>query len=260
MRKTRREIARDEGGKDVNRDFLIDLETSALVYPSRLFDTLRKDFSGRTDLENYALGPPVKTYGPNIKVTAILGFVGLFPCLLAFAVANEIKDPTAWTIFYALSALYGGIFLRQLRSRVWLHETGITYRSMFSRGEIQWLDMERLYFGAHEIHVHYIPLGTFYRLKLVSTQMHKAMQSFESGQLDFGAIRVGRSKGVIIKKWYSDKAIPWQEIEAYEHTDAYFKFHRFKKHFAVSVSSERIANAHVLHALLDRVMPRVWQR
>jgi hypothetical protein len=90
--------------------------------------------------------------------------------------------------------------------------------------------------------------------------MHKAMQSFESGQLDFGAIRVSRSKGVTIKKWYSDKEIPWQEIEAYEHTDTYFKLHRFKKHFAVSVLSERIANAHVLHALLDGVMHRVWQR
>ena len=264
------------------------LKPAPLYIPSRLFETLRNDFPGRADLENYTLGPPVKTYGPNIKVTAILGVVGLFPCLLAFAVANDIKDPTAWTVFYALSALYGGMFLRQLRSRVWLHETGITYRSMFGHGEMQWLDMDRIYFGAHEIHAHYIPLGTFYRLKLVSTHgqkvslgerirsaddlakeiakftlkpmMHKATQSFESGQLDFGAIRVSRSKGVTIKKWYSDKEIPWQEIEAYEHTNTYFKLHRFKKHFAVSVLSERIANAHVLHALLDGVMHRVWQR
>jgi hypothetical protein len=240
-------------------------------------------------VHNYALGPPLQTYGPSIKVTAILGVVGIFPCLLAFAVANEIKDAIAWTIFYALSALYGGMFLRQLSSRVSLHETGIAYHSLLGNGEMQWLDMERIYFGAYEIHAHYIPLGTFYRLKLVSTHgqkvslgerirgaddlareiakftikpmMQRAMQSFENGQeIDFGAIGASRTEGLTVKKWHSDKKIPWEEIEGYEHTDAYFKFHRFKKHFTVNVSSERIANAHVLHALVDAVMHRVWQR
>ena len=240
-------------------------------------------------MHDYALGPPLKTYGPSIKITAILGIVGLFPCLLAFAVAHEIKDATAWTVFYALSALYGGMFARQLSSHVGLHETGITYRSLFGHGEMRWLEMDRIYFGSYEIHAHYIPLGTFYRLKLVSTHgqkvslgeriqsaddlaseiaeftlrpiLQRATQSFASGQeVDFGAIQVGGSKGVTVKKWYADKEIPWREIEAYEHTDAYFKFRRFKKHFAVSVPSEKIANAHVLHALLDAVMRQVWQR
>jgi hypothetical protein len=179
--------------------------------------------------------------------------------------------------------------LRQLSSRVWLHETGISYRGILGHGEMPWLDMDRLYFGSYEIHAHYIPLGTFYRLKIVSTHgqkislgervrggdelaeeiarftlrpmMQRAMQSFENGQeLDFGAIGVSRAEGVSVRKWYADKKISWQEIEGYDHTDAYFKFHRFKKYFAVSVPSGRVANAHVLHALLDGVMHQVWQR
>jgi hypothetical protein len=244
---------------------------------------------GSADLQNYTLGPPLQTYGPNIKVTAILGVVGLLLCLLVFAVAIEVRDPTAWTIFYILAALYGGTILRQLSSRVWLHETGISWRGIRGQGEMRWLDFDRMYSGSYEIHAHYIPLGTFHRLKLVSTQgqkvslgerirggddlakeiakftlkplLQRAMQSFENGQeVDFGAIGVSRGEGMTVRKWYADKKIPWQEIEGYESNDAYFKIHRFKKHFAVSVLSEKISNAHVLRALLDGVMHDVWQR
>jgi len=240
-------------------------------------------------LQNYTLGPPLKTFGPNIKVVVILGIVGFLLCLLVFAVAIEVKDPTAWTIFYALSALYGGTLLRQLSSRVWLHETGISWSGILGQGEMLWLDMDRFYFGSYEIHAHYIPLGKFYRLKVVSTHgqkvslgervrggeelareiakftlrpiMQRAKQNFENGQeVDFGAIRVRRAEGVTVKNWYSDKKIPWQEIEGYEGNDSCLRIHRFKKHFAVSISSERIANAHVLRALLDGVMHEVWQR
>jgi hypothetical protein len=240
-------------------------------------------------LQNHTLGPPLQTYGPNTKVTAILCVVELLVGLLVFAVALGLKDLTAWTISYLLAGLYGGVILRQLSSRVWLHETGISWRGIRGPGEMRWLDLERMYSGSYEIHAHYIPLGTFHRLKLVSTQgqkvslgerirdaddlaqqiakftlrplLQKAMQSFENGQeVDFGATGASRGEGVTVRKWYADKKIPWQEIEGYESDAAYFKFHRFKKHSTVNVSSERIANAHVLRALLGGVMHQVWQR
>jgi len=240
-------------------------------------------------LENYTLGPPLKSYGPNIKVTVIPVVVGLLLCLLVFAVAMEIKDATAWTIFYVLAALYGGTVLRQLSSRVWLHETGVSWRGILGQGEMRWLDFDRMYFGSYEIHAHYVPLGTFYGLKLVSSQgqkvslgerisggddlakevakftlkplLEKAMQGFENGQeVDFGAISVDRSEGTAVRKWHSDKRVRWGEIEAYESSDAHFKIRRFKKHFTVNVSAEKIANTHVLCALLDGVMREVWRR
>jgi len=244
---------------------------------------------GSADLQNYTLGPPLQTYGPNIKVTVILCVVGVLLCLLILAVAVEVKDLTAWTIFYLVAALFGGVVLRQLSSRAWLHETGITWRGIRGPGEMRWRDLERMYFGSYEIHAHYIPLGTFHRLKLVCTQgqkvslgeriggaddlareiakftlkplLEKALQSFDNGQeVQFGKIIVSRNEGVTVRTWYDDKTIPWQEIESYERNDAYFKIHRIKKRFAVSVSSEKIANVHVLHALLDGVMGQVWQQ
>ena len=240
-------------------------------------------------MENYTLGPPLRSYGPNIKVTVILVVVGLLPCLLVFAVAIEIKDATAWTIFCLLAALYGGTVLRQLSTRVWLHEAGVSWRGILGQGEMRWLDFDRMYFGSYEIHAHYVPLGTFYRLKLVRPQgqkvslgerigggddlareiakftlkplLQKAMQGFENGQeFGFGAISVSKSEGVTVSKWYSDKKIPWQEIEGYESSDAYFKIRRYKKHFTVNVASEKVANKHVLRAVLDSLTPKVWQR
>jgi hypothetical protein len=240
-------------------------------------------------LQNYTLGPPLQTYGPNIKVTVVLCVVGLLLCLLILAVAVEVKDLTAWAIFYLVAAVFGGVVLRQLSSRAWLHEMGISWRGIRGQGEMRWRDLQRLYFGSYEIHAHYVPLGTFHRLKLVSTLgqkvslgeriagaddlareiakftlkplLQKAMQSFENGQeVDFGKVSVSREGGVTVRTWYDDKRIAWQEIESYERNDAYFKIHRFKKRFAVSVSSEKIANAHVLNALLDGVMHQVWQR
>jgi len=91
--------------------------------------------------------------------------------------------------------------------------------------------------------------------------MQRALQRFESGaEIDFGAIKVSRSEGVIIRKWFMEKRIQWQEIAGYDSVDSHFSFHRFDKRFTWSVSSELIANAHVLRALLDGVMQKVWQR
>ena len=240
-------------------------------------------------MRNYALGPPIETFGPNVRVIAILLVLALLFCGLAFAVAEDLQDHTAWLVFYTLASIFAGILLSYLVSRVWLHEMGISYRGIFGYGEIRWLELDRVYFGSYEVHAHYFPLGTFYRLKLISTHgqkvslgergrhadelaerigkfsfeplMQKALQTFNSGAVvDFGAILVSRSEGVIIVKLLSDTKIPWQEIEGYDFLSSYVSFHRFHKRFQCRIASERVANLVVLRALLDGVMHHVWQR
>lgn len=240
-------------------------------------------------MRNYALGPPIETFGPNPRVIAILFALAFLFCGLAFAVARELRDPTGWFVFYALTAVFAGIVSWRLVSRVWLHELGISYRGILGYGEMRWMELERIYFGSYEIHAHHIPLGTFYRLKLISTHgqkvslgervrhadelaerigkfsfeplMQKALQTFNSGAVvDFGAILVSRAEGVIIVKLLSDTKIPWQEIEGYDFLSSYVSFHRFHKRFKCRIASERVANLVVLRALLDGVMHHVWQR
>ena len=135
-------------------------------------------------------------------------------------------------------------FARHLACRAWLHEAGISYRNILGYGEIRWEDIEQIYFGAAEVHVHGIPLGTFERLKIITNlqkrisfggnirntavlnaaaaqrtfeRMHgKAVQEFNNGsELEFGAIRVSLSHGVTVQKWFFSRTIPWREIAAF---------------------------------------------
>ena len=240
-------------------------------------------------LRNYTLGAPCETYGPNIRVIAILAPIALLCCGLAFAVASDLRDRTAWATFYVLTAGFAALLLRYLTSRVWVHELGVSFRGMLGYREIRWQEVERIYFGSYEIHAHYIPLGTFYRLKLISAHgqkislgerirgadqlaqqiakftfnrlLQQASQQFNSGaQVDFGAIRVSRAEGLTLKKWYRKKAMRWAEIEGYDTTSYRVTFHRFGSRFAWNVASERVANIHVLRALLNGVMDQVWRR
>jgi hypothetical protein len=240
-------------------------------------------------LRNYTLGPPVETYGPNLRIAAIVVVLGLLFCWLAFAVAIDTRDRTAWAVFLGLTAGFAALALRPLLSRVWMHEMGISFRGILGYGEMRWQEVERLYFGSYEMHAHYFPLGTFYRLKLISSHgekvslgervrradelaerigkftmerlLQKAVQEFNSGAtVDFGAILVTRAEGVTLRKWYTDKKIRWDEIAGYDFTSSDLRFHRFGKRLSVNVAADRVANVRVLRALLDTVMERAWQR
>jgi hypothetical protein len=241
-------------------------------------------------MRNYTLGPPIETYGPNIRIAAILAAAGGFICLLAFSVAHEIKDTTAWAIFLGLSILLSGGLLWQLSYRAAVHETGVSCQNFFFSKEMRWYEVERFYFGCHEVHAHFIPLGSFYSLKLRNVHgqslslsnrirhaedfahlvarftlkplLEKALQSFQSGNvISFGAITVAPSVGVTLKKLFFDKTLKWQDIEAYEVNSSCFKFQSRQKLFSSwTILSEKIANPHVLKALLDSVMQNVWAR
>jgi hypothetical protein len=122
----------------------------------------------QTPLENYALGPPLEAYGPNIRITALVDAASRAICLLAFGVAREIQDPTAWRIFFALSTLFGGVILWQLSFRAAVHESGISCQNTLLSKEMRWHEVERFYFACHQIYASPVPLGTFYRLELHS--------------------------------------------------------------------------------------------
>jgi hypothetical protein len=148
--------------------------------------------------------------------------------------------------------------------------------------EIHWRDIDRIYFGSYEIHVHYIALGTFYRLRLVTKQgtklslgerlhsadvlagqiqgytlpemLRKALSEFESGvELDFGKIRISRKKGVRYERWFAWHEIRWEDLTLYGVSDSHVNLGGAKRIFQVNIAAEKIANIHVLEALLDRV-------
>lgn len=239
-------------------------------------------------MENYTLGPPLETLGPNMRTVGIIVVIGGMFCGFAYLVAADVQGKTAWAVFFGMTAFFVGLLLHHWRSRVWVHDSGISFRGLSGYGELRWQDVERIYFYSYELHAHWIPLGTYYRLKLVSTHgqkislgerirhaeelaqrvgkatldrlLQKAVQGFIRGAaVDFGAILVSRAEGVTIRKWYGDTQIRWEEIAAYDFTSTHVGFHRFNKRFSLNIGIERVANALVLRALLDGVMGKVWQ-
>lgn len=124
-------------------------------------------------MRNYTLGPPLETYGPNPRSVGIIVVIGGLFCGFAYAVAADAQSKTALGFFWGMTAVFVGLLLHHLLSRVWVHDLGISFLGLFGYGELRWQDVERIYFYAYEVHAHWIPLGTFYRLKLVSAHGQK---------------------------------------------------------------------------------------
>jgi len=241
-------------------------------------------------MRNYTLGPAIETFGPNIRITALFAVGASFICLIAFGVAHETNDVTAWTIFLVVTALLGGAVLWQLSFRAAAHDTGVSSHNIFAAKEMRWHEIERVYFGCHELHAHYFPLGTFYVLKLRSVHgqslslsnhirraedlallisrytlkplLEKELQHFQSGQdISFDAIILNSTEGLTLRKLLADKRISWNEIESYTADTSFFEIHLRKRVFSTHrIRAEKIANLHILKVLLDSVMQKVWMR
>src|SRR5215470_6741282 len=89
-------------------------------------------------LRNYTQGPALETYGPNLRVIGIIVVLGGLFCGLAIAVAVETQSQTAWAVALVLTAGFAGLLLHHLTSRVWVHETGISFRGLFGYRELRW--------------------------------------------------------------------------------------------------------------------------
>jgi len=241
-------------------------------------------------MKSYALGPPLVAFGPSLRITTVLSLFGLVVCLLAFGVAYETSDTTAWRIFFSLAAAFAGLLLWQLSFRAAIHDSGISCRNIFFTKEMRWLEVDSFYYSAANVRVNFIPLGAFYRLKLRSVHGHsisfsnhisrheelmttivqstfkplaeKALQSFDSGSVvNFGAICLGRWEGVTLRKLFFNRIIRWQEINSYDVDAGGITFYlRNKLLSSRTISSGSIANPHVLKFLLDHVMQQVWLR
>jgi hypothetical protein len=236
-------------------------------------------------MRHHTLGPAIRSFGPNIKITLVLIGLGAFFSWFFFVAAREFQDGIVWAVDYFVGAAFGLLLVRHLAFRLWVHESGISYRGILGHGEIRWRDLDRIYFGSYDINVHYLPLGTFYRLRLIAKHgeklsigerlhgagdlaelihsytlpemLRKATHEFANGQvLDFGAVRLSRRGGVVYRKWFAWREIRWKDLESYGTTDSHFRVQDFKKWFGRNISAEKVANIHVLEAMLDDIRKR----
>jgi hypothetical protein len=228
------------------------------------------------------LGPVLETYKTNVRMTSFaVGLAFIFCTPLWFA-TQETDSRTGRVIFLAVLAFFILLILERLTARAYLHDNGLSYASIFSQKEIRWVEVERLYYGAHQVSAHVIPLGTFYQLKLLDQNgqklslgdrvgriaqlaekiaqytyeplLQKATHNFNRGEeLDFGLVRVSRSSGLKVKRWSSYTAIPWADLAAYKLDAGNFYLWRVGQKHTNGIPTERIPNAWVLLGLLNTV-------
>ena len=96
----------------------------------------------------FALGDFIAVNSPDMTVGGRI-------FLLSFAV---------WPVF---------LFFWVKSVRVTFHTDGISYHSLFGEKEIRWDALERFEYGAVKQSVNFIPVGTYYHIKLVGTEGKK---------------------------------------------------------------------------------------
>ena len=228
------------------------------------------------------LGPVLDTYKTNIRMTAFAVVLALIFCTPLWFAAQETDSRTARVIFLAVLAFFILLITERLTARAYLHGDGISYRSILSQKEIRWLEVARLYYGAHRVSVDFIPLGTFYQLKLLDQNgqqlslgdrvsrtaqlaekiaqytyeplLRKATDNFNRGEeLDFGLVRISRSAGLKLKRWSGYTTIKWADLAAYKLDAGNFYLWRAGEKHTNGLPTERIPNAWVLLGLLNAV-------
>jgi hypothetical protein len=233
-------------------------------------------------MKRHSFSPLVQSFGPNVRIALVMIALGGFFTWLFFEGAREFHSKTAWLFFYSVGSCSGCLILRHLNFRVWVHESGILYRGIFGVGELLWRDFEKVYYGSYDITFHFVTLGVFHRLTLITRQgtklsigerlhgsgdlaeliqsytlsemIRKAAHEFERGvQLDFGAIRLSRKSGVKYQNWWLWHEIRWENLSKYGVSDTHVNLGAANKLFGVNIRAEKVANVHVLEELLDRV-------
>lgn len=234
-------------------------------------------------------GPPLETFRTNKATVAIVALVFALP--VALAVATESWDDPTGGGFPALvfGAVVVGIcamaIIWLMSVRVSLHQDGICYRDILHSREMRWDDVDRFYYRAVKRSINFIPVGTYYKFRLVSIHgetisfgnraekpaelgsklidhtfpwlFKKNAQLFDSNvELDFGPVRLRRSSGVKLKKWFRWREIPWSDVLDYRIEHGEFYLWRVGEKRTKGSPLGSVPNAFVLVALLDAACGR----
>lgn len=235
------------------------------------------------------LSPPLHTFRANKVTVVCVAVFALFELLVVLSThepgRSNSPDWTSWTFTGAFLAVMAFLFLWLLSVRVSLHPEGISYQSFLGSKEMQWIDVERFYYGATKRSINFIPVGTYYHFKLIDRQGNKisfgnrierpaelgshlinhtyallfakAADLFNSGvELDFGPIRLSRERGLRIKKLFGFKEIPLDQVADYRMEHGYFYIFKVGQKRTTGPPTREIPNAFVLLGLLNALYER----
>jgi hypothetical protein len=233
------------------------------------------------------LGPELETFKGNKVVMGLMIVLALGVYALGdFIATRPYSDITVGGKIFMLSFVIWPIFLFfWVKSvRVTLHSDGISYRTLFGEKEIRWDALERFEYGAVKQSVNFVPVGTYYHVKLVDADgkkirfgnqvdspgkvaskvielsypelYRKVVERFNNDQeLDFGAIRVSRSGGVKVKKFFGGyREIPWAQVSSCDIRQGHFYIWSVGEKSTRGPRLRQVPNAFVLLGLMNAVL------
>jgi len=203
---------------------------------------------------------------------------------LAYSVLSNpaSRDFTTDLFFLVILALLAAALAWLFSLRVSIYSYGISKQTWFGSKQIRWYDIERFYYSATKRSVNFIPIGTYYSFKLVDREgnkialtnsverpsdlgqrlisstfeplYRKAAQLFDSGvELEFGPIRLSRDRGLKIKRLFTNKEIPLNQVSEYRIDKGHFYIFKKGEKRTTGPAISRIPNAYVLLGLLNAI-------
>lgn len=232
-----------------------------------------------------SFGPALATYRGNKIVIGLFTLLAAGSAFLAWMSLHTsgADSPGDYRIYVLLAILFAAYAVWTWKKFVSLHSEGIVYQNLRGETHMQWDEVEKFYYGATKRSVNFIPVGTYYTYKLLDHQgkkivlgnaveqpkalgqklieltspplLKQAAQQFDSGMdVDFGPIKLNRTKGLTVKKMLGGwKTIPLNEVHSYLIQIGQFCIYGAdgKLHGAAGVAN--IPNVFVLQMLLDAI-------
>ena len=229
-------------------------------------------------------GTTIETFRASRILTSILALITL-SVIVAFALENH-TDSLDIIIFALIIIPLIFIIFWLWSVEIKIYNDGISSKTILGKQEIRWEDVSRLTYSATKQSVNFIPVGTYYDMKLENMQGQKihignrvnGMQSlsthiinytqaplynkivnqFNSGSdLDFGAIKLNRNNGFKAKGLFRTITVPLNQVIGYRIEKGQFHiFKQGKKYAAISAPISKAPNAFALLALLDALYKR----
>jgi uncharacterized membrane protein YhdT len=231
------------------------------------------------------LGVKVETFRGNriLKAVVALIIVGAIFGFIATSGAEGI-DHWLWMAVVIAPLIFILYWLSTVE--ITIYEEGISSNTFLGTTEMRWEDVTRFTYSATKHSVNYIPLGTYYLLCLENAQgqkiglqhrvsgmeklgeeliqrtllplLHKAVEQFNIGnELDFGLIKLSRTRGVKSKGLFNSIEVPLDQVIDYRIEEGqFYVFRQGKKTAAISAPIQQVPNSFALLALLDSIFQR----
>jgi hypothetical protein len=223
------------------------------------------------------------TYRGNRVVVGLFALLAAGSAFLVWMSLNssEPDSPGDYRIYVVIALLLAAYAFWTFKKMVTLHSEGIIYQNLAGEKQMRWDEVEKFFYSATKRSVNLIPVGTYYSYKLVDGQnktitlgngiertkelglkiieltqaslLKKTSHQFDSGvDVDFGYIKLSRTKGLTIRKLFGGwKSVPLGEIRKYSIQMGQFCVWGANDKLLGAAGVPNIPNVFVLKVLLD---------